>query len=240
MNRLDHYTRDYFSAMSIETSPNLQDHVLRADQLSALGYAHGIDFNEAGALDAPGAAPLPSPLERQLDIVRQGARRHPAGVLSVGAGRGELELSFARLDEPTWMVEPAGAALQLAQENRPWFCPGPEFANLRAVQSTLGQLPGLAVFPALWDAVDTVLLVEAIEHIPLEETRALVELLRRTNRPRRLIIANWTWFHPIEPDGGGWNHITRIDDRLYDEISGGGQQAMRHGSHLVVDFGGPP
>ena len=254
-----HYTREHFTRNTIEIAPNLRDHCLRADQFAAVCYAHDIGWDDvrpmlreprrtaAGDLLVPADSPEDEAgwtrakvtREEQIDFIM--SRRHaptarrPGSVLSVGGGRGEAELVLAWLGNPVLAIEPATACLRLINANVP------HFSHTHAPQPTIfhGTLGGALAEPGLPLAnADTVLFIESIEHVPVAETRRLMDVLR-DGRARRLIVTNWSDRHPIEPDATGWNHVTRIDDVFYDELSRGGRTAIRHGSHLAVDFGAP-
>ena len=86
---------------------------------------------------------------------------------------------------------------------------------------------------ALAASAGTVIYNESIEHIPVEQTLQVRSWMAPGSR---LIVTNWPDFHPIEPTSD-WDHITRVDDALYDRLAQGGQVVLRRGSHLVVDVG---
>jgi len=95
-----------------------------------------------------------------------------------------------------------------------------------------GMLVGQAR-QALIGGAGTVVYCESIEHIPVEQTLQVREWMVPGSR---LIVVNWPDFHPIEPTSD-WDHITRVDDALYDRLAVGGATVLRRGSHLVVDVG---
>jgi hypothetical protein len=83
---------------------------------------------------------------------------------------------------------------------------------------------------------DTFIFVESIEHIPKDEFLAAIKVMR-DHRGCRLIVTSAVDFHPIYPDGTGWNHVTLVDDKYYDEIASQARRTvLRAGSHLVVEF----
>lgn len=89
-----------------------------------------------------------------------------------------------------------------------------------------------------WTGIEqcrTVIFCESLEHVPIEQVRQIWQEIRDNCQPgTRVIVVNWPQFFPIDPSGDGWDHITRLDDRLYDELSEGFHVLVRWGSHLVL------
>lgn len=142
----------------------------------------------------------------------RGQQRVPGLILSIGAGEGHLECWLEGQGETVLGVDPAVGAHELYR--------GRDLAPVVTEHQV--------------QIADTVLFVEAIEHIPLETTRQI----RAWMSPgARLIVVNWPDFHPIEASSD-WDHITRIDEALYDELVRGARVITRRGSHLVVEIDG--
>jgi len=80
---------------------------------------------------------------------------------------------------------------------------------------------------------DSVIFVESLEHIPREEIDRLWSLLTPNTR---VITVNWPDYFPLAPDGSGWDHVTQLDDSLFDELSSAGIVRVRRASHLVFDI----
>jgi SAM-dependent methyltransferase len=139
------------------------------------------------------------------------APRDPGRVLSVGCGEGQLEVTLEGMGLTVTGVDPSLGALELYRG---------------------GMLVGEAR-QALAASAGTVIYNESIEHIPVEQTLQVRSWMAPGSR---LIVTNWPDFHPIEPTSD-WDHITRVDDALYDRLAQGGQVVLRRGSHLVVDVG---
>lgn len=132
--------------------------------------------------------------------------RNPGVITSIGCGEGVLEAFLERLGHTVVGVDPSPGARALYRGT--WL-----------VDRYSGD-------------GGTVLFVESLEHLP---TDVLDDIWRRIPTQTRIIIVNWPTYHPIEPDGTGWDHITRVDDDLYDRLSVGHRVVKRHGSHLVLD-----
>lgn len=138
--------------------------------------------------------------------------RQAGVVVSMGAGGGFLEAVLEKMPGVTEVIgiDPSMGAAQLYRGSRLEPRCSPELAA----------------------QAGTVIFCESIEHIPLEETLAVAEAMRQGSR---LVAVNWPDYHPLLPDGSGWDHITAIDDDLYDRLSAGRTVVIRRGSHLVLD-----
>jgi len=137
--------------------------------------------------------------------------RHPGLVVSVGCGEGHLEEHLEHMGLQVVGVDPSQGARVLYR--------GRELVEWAD--------------PALIGRAGTVVYCESIEHVPLEQ---VLQTRRWMAVGARLIIANWPEFHPIDPHPGGWDHITRVDDALYDRLAVGARVVLRRGSHLVLDI----
>lgn len=136
--------------------------------------------------------------------------RDPGHVVSIGCGAGFLEATLERLGVTVTGVDPSPGARHLYQG------------------STLVDRYG--------GGGDTLIFCESIEHLPADETDRIISL---APTGARIIIVNWPDFHPIHPDGSGWDHVALIDDHRFDQLTAGHTIVERHGSHLVFDKDGP-
>ncbi len=139
------------------------------------------------------------------------AERNPGLVLSVGCGRGELENEIARLGPEVIGYDPSEGAAAMYE--------GP--ALVAELSTELVRSAGTVIF------------CESIEHVPVDEVWHIRENLAHN---ARLVVVNWPDYHPIEPSSDGWDHITRIDDALFDRLSVGADVVLRRGAHLVLDI----
>lgn len=259
--RFSHYTRDYYVGRACPESQSYEKHILRpGDMGAALCYAFGVDsYAEACALlgipqDNPRALPDTTFID-QLCAIQSAAQRQPNHILEVGCGRGELSATAWYYSIPYVGLEPSAAGLAIAKQTRTrWSLERPDMdistqepaashwlssgCSSLLVQEGLADymagLPEDAGFPH-----DTVLFVESIEHIPEPEFSAawplLVRMLRFTSG--RLVIVNWIDYHPIVPDGSGWDHVRPVDDAFYDALAADAKRTVfRQGSHLVLEF----
>lgn len=132
--------------------------------------------------------------------------RDPGLIYSIGCGMGVLE----------WNLEKAGCTVIGVD-------PSEGARELYRASTLVDRYPG---------GGDTVIFCESIEHIPLAET---LDIFERIPYGTRIIITNWPDHHPIEPEAPFNDHITRIDDALYDRLSVGRPTVLRRGSHLVLE-----
>lgn len=77
---------------------------------------------------------------------------------------------------------------------------------------------------------DTLIFCESIEHIERSEIDRILSLVPNG---ARVIIVNWLSHHPLNTNG--FDHITRIDDQFFDEISSRWKVLVRNRSHLVME-----
>ena len=111
--------------------------------------------------------------------------------------------------------------------------PPHEFIN-KSVLDTLCEIRKSGLTP------DTVIFCESVEHIPGKEFFAAFEIIKNmlTVTSGLMIITNWIYFHPIQKNRNmDWNHITTIDDAVYDSLAAQAKSVVfRQGSHLVLQF----
>jgi hypothetical protein len=138
------------------------------------------------------------------------APRDPGVVASIGSGEGLLEVALERMGLHVTGVDPSPGAVALYRGRQ--------------------LLP--AATPGLIRRAGTVIYAESIEHIPVEQTLQVRDWMAPGSR---LIVVNWPDFHPIEASSD-WDHITRVDDALYDRLAAGARVVLRRGSHLVLDI----
>lgn len=138
--------------------------------------------------------------------------RDPGRILSIGCGRGELESQLETLGFAVTGVDPSAGAKEMYR--------GSTFSPIWT--------------PEMVRSANTVIFCESIEHIPLEQT---LELFTHLCTGTRVIVVNYIDFHPIipSPDDDGWDHITQIDDALYNQLSAGKTVLLRRASHLVLE-----
>ena len=141
--------------------------------------------------------------------------RSPGRIVSMGAGQGVMEMWLEKLGHEVIAVDPAPGALELYKG--------------KTIYSTWS--------PELIASAATVIFCESIEHIPLEQT---ADIFDSAQLGTRFIIVNLPEYHPIIPQPtDGWDHITQVDDFLYNKLVQGKDVKIRRGSHLVMDYAEP-
>lgn len=211
------------------------------DALAAIGYAFGLSSLDAVRACVPFEGDGNPAPDDGLDAAAQVARvvaaksREPRGTLEIGAGRGEVSVSLAHLGYAVQAIEPSVDATS-------WFARTAEHFYGAESRVRLLNAPAHTVLDAVdWSTVDTVIMVESLEHVLAEDFAPVYERvvteLRRTRG--RFIIVNWPSYHPIQV---GWYapptvHCRVVDDALFDDWSKGAASVVfRQGSHLVLDY----
>jgi 2-polyprenyl-3-methyl-5-hydroxy-6-metoxy-1,4-benzoquinol methylase len=134
--------------------------------------------------------------------------RTPRRVMSIGCGAGDLEAALEQLGVEVLGVDPAPGARALYRGQH--------------LQDGIDGIEGC----------DTVVFCEALEHLP---TPVIAEIWRRLPpREVRVVITNWPAYHPLPISPEGWDHITQLDDDLFDALSFGFTTVLRRGAHLVL------
>ena len=216
------------------------------DALAAVAYAHGLTFEELRQIvpfEGHGQLCADDGLDAGAQIARVlGAKkRTPRGILEIGGGRGEVSVSLAHHGYPVQSVEPSpGAASWYGQTAERFFGVRLDALPLRLLNTTMHE--ALAAGEIDWAAVDTVLMVESLEHILAADFAPAYAAIRDNLRERggRFIVTNWIGHHPLDV---GWHaspqvHCRLVDDALYDAWAAeAGAVFCRNGSHLALDYG---
>ena len=131
--------------------------------------------------------------------------RNPGKIYSIGAGPGNLEVILEKMGHEVVGVDPSPGAKELYQ--------------------------GKKLVDKYDGGGDTILFVESIEHLPVKEINRIMSLVPHG---ARVVIVNWVDFFPI-PKDSEWDHITTIDDGMYDKLTKNNKVVLRKGSHLVFE-----
>jgi SAM-dependent methyltransferase len=227
------YNEDNFlDVPRYENYDYLNGRVRKEDMGCAALYAFGIEsFQEAQVIFPE------THFEAQVEAVQRAVRRQPRYVADIGCGLGSLTALFLATGLQVDAIDPAPIAQDKIRNTIERFTKKPieKFgsrfrfchAPLAAYVDSLRHSPN---FP------DSFVLVESIEHIPKEEMLWALQALKDHGNCL-LIITSVVDYHPIEPDGTGWNHVTRVDDAYYEELSSfAKRRVLRAGSHLVLRF----
>jgi hypothetical protein len=170
----------------------------------------------------------------QVTYLQHNKQRDPKVIMEVGSGCGEVSISFFHMNCQVHTVDLNVSSCLFHQGNfgRFGFNRSPnENYNLY-----LGKVG--AFLDCIPDDLDTLVMVESIEHIfpnEWEEFWSAVKPILEKNHGR-LIITNTLW-----PLGGmtdpAREHVMRVDDPFYDNlIAQGGQVLHRNKANLCIQY----
>lgn len=229
------YDKDYFLSRDIPECANYRMKILRpGDMGAALCYALGYtDYSDVQLLyGIPDDQPdfLPTGIDFKTQALLPEGRRTPKLVVSVGAGRGELDAAFSLRGIPCIGIEPSVDAAKIYLDTQATWGNGESCLITAPFEKSLHFLPGYA---------DTFIFCESLEHIPGESFQLAYGSVKNhlMNVGGLAIFTNWITNHPIYPDGTDWDHVQLVDEAFYDRIAAGGKTIFRKGSHLVVRYG---
>jgi cyclopropane fatty-acyl-phospholipid synthase-like methyltransferase len=171
-------------------------------------------------------------LQEQLHWIEHNRQRRPQSVMEVGSGNGEVSYFFWKLGYPVVSVDcNPSAALFFSNTATRFFGPSDDRHTLCLGKTTafLDHIP---------QDLDTLILVETIEHILADEWaeffKSVQPVLARNQG--RFIVTNTIW-----PLGGDQDpadeHIARIDDNFFDNlIAQGGRVLYRSFGNLCIQY----
>jgi hypothetical protein len=230
------YDYDYFKWLYLA---NWRARFLRiADSFPALAYAHGINFQLLSTNfseiyyqpERPEALINTYTIDDQINFITKHATRIPKKILEIGAGRGELSCTISKLGIEVIPVEIAtGADIWFKKTGELYF--GKDFIP----PTIITQVLDINVAE-----IDTIIMVEVLEHIKEEEFFLLWDKIIK-EFTGVFIVTNFLHMHPI-PIGGDWlgaeeEHCRLIDDTVYDAMCKQAKSIVfRKGSHLVLEF----
>lgn len=194
------------------------------DAWPAFCYSHGI-------LES---VPLIYSVKEQMRFVQTHCHRTPHNVLEIGSGRGEVSCALAMMNYNVHSLEVNQTA--------------PHFTRATA-RDLFGQITpdnhclyigDLHSFPDhLLENLDTVLMIESIEHIFPEEWWTFYQKLcpHLQKNKGQLIVTNEPEYWPMGFPGDTPYHINLIDDDFYDRLSDSAASVLlRQTSHIVLQF----
>ena len=211
------------------------------DAMAGLCYAFGIswqDFKEGFpdvfADNATGRDEKHADqLMQQLEFISKKKSKTPKRVLEIGGGRGEVAQVLRYFGVDVVSIEPGVGANKWYQETAEKFF-GSEFNAVvpdnRFLQDAVADLD--------FSTFDTILMVESLEHIPVEHFDPVWQKIVDTFSGL-FIVVNWVEYHPIAVGqfASAAEHCRLVDDVLYEKwISQSKQCVWRNGSHLVLEF----
>jgi 2-polyprenyl-3-methyl-5-hydroxy-6-metoxy-1,4-benzoquinol methylase len=208
------------------------------DTMPALCYIHDIGWNDL-CLQFPDCYQHVHPglnenhcytWQEQIDFVLAMRKRIPKKVIDVGGGRGEFANVCKFLGIDVVSIEPHPGAHTWYKETAKHFF-GTEFDQVVPKNNLISE----SLSGDIWEDVDTVVLIESLEH--LEETEWLkVWPIIASISGLKLVITNYVFWHPIAQQLE-IGHVKSVDDNLYDQLYRSSKScSWRMGSHIVLNF----
>lgn len=238
--------RTVYSGNFLDIADGIADWKLRklkyGDALAAVGYAFGVPSLDAlrEILPFPGVGrdtvadgvDALSQCEKILAV----RKREPRGFLEIGTGRGEVAVSLDQFGYAVQAIEPSAAADRWLTETAQHF-----FGKTKHAVKLINVPAHLALEQIDWALIDTVIMVESVEHIMADDFTPVHAAIREHLGAvgGRFILTNWLDYHPIHV---GWYaapevHCRHVDDALYDAWAKEAKSVFyRNGSHLVLDY----
>lgn len=168
--------------------------------------------------------------QEQLNFVCANRKRIPKKVLDIGGGRGEFANVCKFLGIEVVSIEPHPDAHKWYKDTATHFF-GTDFDHVVPKNCLVSKCLSLNV----WQGVDTVTLIESLEHLEESEWTKIWPIISSI-AGLKLVITNYVFWHPIveQPEIG---HIKHVDDDLYDKLYRSSKScSWRMGSHIVLNF----
>ena len=194
------------------------------DEWPAVCYAHGI-FN-IEKIDG---------LSNQIAHLHANKSRNFNSVLEIGPGRGLISVVLSNMLYSVQSIDCNTASAHFMK------------ATARKLYNKItndthilynGDLDS-AISLVNFDILDTVILVESIEHIYADEWNRFYNRLLPALRKNKgnLIITNEKNYWPLGEPGDAEQHISLIDDTFYDNLVKDGTALYREKSHICLQYG---
>lgn len=192
------------------------------DSFPAVCYAYGL-FN---------IPDVDYTLDEQFNIIKTNAARIPQSVLEIGSGRGEVSQFFSCMGSKVFSIDCNPYAEQLHKHTEESM-----YGQINDTY-TLGVGSLLQFVNDLPNDIDTIVLVESIEHIFPNEWKIVWPVLKSIllNNHARLIITNV--IHPVgtkhDPTP---EHVMTIDDDFFNWLEDQSQHTLyRNYGNICLDF----
>lgn len=234
------YTKDFF--LNADGISEWNDCKLKyGDALASMAYAFGVksfeDFRSLAPFDSIGKHGTGDGIDakQQLTAIIKGQSRTPKGILEIGPGRGEVAVSFSYLKYKVQIIDPSPGVFEWLNET------SNKLFNFNHNVKIYNEPLHKAVNKINWNDVDTVIMVESLEHILEDDFNTAYDIIKYNLKKAngRLIIVNWIDFHPIQiGQGASCNvHCRTVDDALYNKFTNDAVKCFyRNGSHIVLDY----
>jgi cyclopropane fatty-acyl-phospholipid synthase-like methyltransferase len=201
------------------------------DEWPAVCYAHGI-YNVI----------LPTEHEQffnevheQIEFLQTNMKRTPKSILEIGSGRGEVSCTMSHMGYPVTTVDVNDNSERFHRiYSKRWF--GSEtndthtllIGDLRAAQQHLNL-----------SNIDTIIMVESIEHIFADEWWEFFNFMLPTMKQNhtQLNITNLKGYWPLGTRHDCDEHVSLIDEKFYDQLAEQSQTVLyRDRSHISLQY----
>jgi SAM-dependent methyltransferase len=223
-------TGEFYLKDSGKREAYLEERIYMDDEGAAVCYAFGVDYiSHAGNLRG-------NNFKEVVKHIMSLKKRSPELVINIGCGLGMIDAALTYANVRCIGIDPSPGSVEGYRETfRRWLNTSEyHFLNQKAHEA-------MDIIMKDYGPPDTVIMCEAIEHIPKHEFDSLwgkiVPILRKKNGI--FIITNGLSENhfPVIVDGTGWCHIREINDRTYDSLAGHAKETLfRHKAHLVLQF----
>jgi len=210
------------------------------DAFAAVCYAHGItwrDMRNAFPFVSDQFATMenhPYTIEDQKKFVLENSKIIPKNILDIGGGRGEVPVFLGEMGYNVISVDPQNSMDYWYRETSKRFF-GLDHTPVKKINKPIEE----AVENISFEELDTILLVETLEHIPEKLFDPVYEKIKNQFKGR-FIVSNWVHYQPIffKRFQEEWEHphCRHVDDGLYDRWSSDASVVFRYGSHLVLEY----
>lgn len=196
-----------------------------ADEWPAVCYAHDI-FDKSSDADS---------LHQQIQYLTTHRVRKPHHVLEIGSGRGEISCTLSHIGYRVTTVDVNNNSERFHRifAQKHFGCETDDSHTLM-----IGDLD-LATRHLDLATVDTIILVESIEHIMADEWWRFFDFMlpcmKRNNT--QLIATNLPDYWPLGLPGDCFEHVSLIDDVFYDRLADECNTVLyRKTSHIALRY----
>lgn len=204
--------------------------IYKDDEGAAICYAFGVNYMKHSE-EIKG-----DNFKQELACILNLKKRSPKLVINVGCGLGMIDAALTYADVNCIGIDPSPGSKEGYEQTFKLWLNTSDYIFLN-------QKAGDAIEYVVenYGPPDTVILCEAIEHIPKSEFdnfwSKIVPLLRQT-KGIFIVTNGLSEYHfPTIIDGTGWCHIREINDELYDNLASYAHETLfRYRSHLVLQF----
>ena len=200
------------------------------DEWPAVCYAHGI-YN----VIPPSESHFFNDIHEQVHFLQANKKRIPKSILEIGSGRGEISCTMSHMGYPVTTVDVNDSIERFhrvyAQQ---WFGSETDDTHTLMISDLVAAQQHLDL-----STVDTIIMVESIEHIFADEWWKFYDFILPIMQQNhtQLNITNLKEFWPLGGRGDRAEHISLIDENFYDQLVEQSQAVLyRDRSHISLQY----